>query len=1463
MRYEERRDSPSKRSSRSHAEAKNRYYPTRGDDRFDDDARDSKYSSPRDRSKSRRRGSDYSRHDSPMRRQDSRDDDYHRDSYRHKSRPRNSRDDRDERKVEHKRDLRDESDEYTPVRRRDSRRDDSPESVRDRRSSRAINYHDDSDEYERKRHSPRARRNRDDSDDITADDESAYKGRHYSDYSSEEDARYTDRKTKPYHRDERQERDSEEYSGENTPAPDSTEESDAHSSPDEQERPYKEKTASSKHKKRSNWDHLADLYDEVFSGRSVSKSRSSYDSSSSVSSYEEDDEHVHTNCMNTLFSKDAEKSGINFIRSEKEGRPSTEVQLRMTLPLPSQLMNNLEDLVPSNLEDLVPTKSEVEKALDNFRTKSTKIAKKCELDYNRLEEQVILDEEFPGGVMPQFYKSLFEDQSDGTSDDMEEKKVTGKSRVQESAKQINSTRGSPAEFSGRGDEGHTSFPTHIVIDTNASFVSSQGSLENPFMEMTAPKTLNLHVRSPANKSTHGDFAEPVSRRSPRQARPADRRGLDEFMGLKDSEEPSFEGALSRAKLHSPKKKDTLAKFNNRSQRNSPKGRDWIPAKREQLDLVDQDYPSFDAPDDRNHRNNQETPKKQKRQLMHVDGIPSSIDCTSGSSEIEEESIGSALTGDEVFDTERYPVVRPLSLSENDEEEPSHIPPVSKFRHVVHSGDELMARNRGSSPVAGNVKARDDTLAISSGDELMVSRRNLPKEKEMENVRKWQEPQSSATHGHLDEADEFMRPHDRRMNEKKSIGRTTNSREDKFTSSRTNKFTEDEFMLPRDELMGSRLAKRAVEDNSERASERGDELMRRPTARSNFSERDVEQGDELMGSRDELILGGDELMESKVKEDTVIIKSLDENLSSAMASRSKLRANRFSIGSLEEGDELMARRTKVSVARSTVDVDGEKGSIHSSGRDSRFAEDEDVPMDEAKQSRPPSRAESQNASKASGQPSTHSDPLLQAKEEELAFDERYQPGTAVSRATTPNTKNKEADCSDDFEARMKSAAAARLDSLDVQTRQRSPSSVEKKHGPSEKRSEGSNNRAIDPEMLVDEHFSNKTPNVPSSENDIEFGQVRADDPDTSIQEKSNHQPMGSMVDTFTKYYKQLTEWDEEKEIEKHDEGEHHLETVPEVDSNADSSSRPSNEDERFETQTQSGYSRTKLLSEIDVRSQAVEINYIGDLQNGSVAEPSVASARPPLVIAPTSATMETPLTFANTSYTMDTPVGSPPHGRQNQTSRKSWDLRSHQKVASEAHGDFYGYVEEEESDYVFDERLAKLSALRPVSLMKEKPIKFSVFKAFLGWTTSFVTLYVFILAWLRHVVFLRFLLGKGRSNEGTTFKRLQERGDIQPIASHFIQGKRALHRDYDVDDEDGTGTVVESVIPEVHNPHMHDQDTWTVSSNTSRRSWRPKIRAKAFSSGMRKYSGADDARSIASMQGWSTQRESTDFTFREE
>ena len=258
-------------------------------------------------------------------------------------------------------------------------------------------------------------------------------------------------------------------------------------------------------------ERYAELYEEVFAPRSrtpsgmmtstehtrgtqaqTSSSRSTSRSGSSTSSSSEsgfDDDNWEDNIMSALNDMAGNLKNIGGIHCSQAGPDSTEVQLKLNLPLPMQFVDNLDVVAKEGFNNAMATLS----------------PKKCNMqyDYSHLDDQVFdMEERFVGtmnqlqGNMMPVYKSLFHSQSESSDDDEVSEEIEDESqstyedprflpkvslnlqrrrRQQQEHQQQEQIATEDVVDSSAGTQNINGIPSHIIISDEPSGVSSSDS----------------------------------------------------------------------------------------------------------------------------------------------------------------------------------------------------------------------------------------------------------------------------------------------------------------------------------------------------------------------------------------------------------------------------------------------------------------------------------------------------------------------------------------------------------------------------------------------------------------------------------------------------------------------------------------------------------------------------------------------------------------------------------------------------------------------------------------------------------------------------------------------------------------------------------------------------------------------------------------------------------------------------
>lgn len=1099
---------------------------------------------------------------------------------------------------------------------------------------------------------------------------------------------------------------------------------------------------------------------------SKSQSSSSETSTSYTTSFSDDEFALNANCMNTLFNKDGTAS--KMIHCAQAG-PNGEMQLKMTLPLPNQLMKGLEDFVP--------TKDEIQTAMERIRVNGDKFAKKCNFDYSKqqFDEQVI-EGDFAARVRPEFYKSLFESQTEATSTIGDERGVllSGSSpvmasRIPESAFSPNPNRPSPYHL-GResnsmvlGPPRPVSLPSHIEIDHDASYLSSQDS--NGLTSLGIKKEV---------QQSNNPFASPLETHTihARKVIPGDFFVSDEAhnLGNHNGSPRMFLSHAKKAKIpvydfDEPEESSSLDKIEESKPAIYPGFRantnDWVPARKEQLDLVDQACPSFDVSVKDQKGKTRSAERLPVTESNNPDGIPNSVRYNSADFDCDIRTSCSDLTVDyEAFGEEEYAVVKPVSLSDQSS--------FAKPKLQIYPGASSIESRLPTIPQQKRGAIDNHLSQECFGDELMgpskVQKSHCSEslsEGFIPAIGELAKPFGTKELEDLDPADLPLStteevPMDEQMNPESSENQVVvDPSISLFTKQDAGRFSVDEGLhvensngpMSMDEetepgRIGrvSRIDQRTVEDvyNSSLSPESG--LAKKPIS----------------------------VLASSVCEETKA-----EDLQSLLSTNRNVPSFKIPI---DEADACIVRPGKRYYDSEPSKLDEEKvEAAHS--RPSEI--EDDARLTSKKSVSSSSRNELSQVTEPHGNKNPHDDP-------------HDEPGELIPRLSL---KAIEKPHKIDFAARLRNAAAARLESMEV-----SPT-----FSYTNKDTHSTSSRVHD--ATFDEQGDCGSPNNHAP---------------PLLAEETDQEPCELSVD---------------------------------------------------KTEAHSIY-ETRATSEIDACSHGVEINYIGDRSTRFLDSHSVVT-EPAIPFAHTSTTFDA----SQTITTMETPLRAPPGGTFDTLDRSAWSSLSgsHFKKGFQPASDFY-YLDEidedygEDAEFAFDEKMAKLSSLLPAACAKKdmqdmgSVMPFNLASFFLN---IFTALWIFVVAWSREV------LGYGRQNRPRmatmakgepNFRSLHDSRDIQTTTSTKIQGRgrgqRILRGQYDDDD---AGTVVEHIVPGIHDAGgtQQVQKVWRVNSSAqSVSSWQGAKLGTVYSN-IRRTLSRGDARSVASMKDWTSRSRSEYTEFIEE
>jgi hypothetical protein len=1241
----------------------------------------------------------------------------------------------------------------------------------------------------------------------------------------------------------------------------------------------------------------------------VSGSRSLSSSSETATSYttssSEGDFALTANCMNSLFTKGGAAS--NIIRCTPVG-PNGEVQVKMTLPLPSQLMKDLEDFVP--------TKQEIQTAMEHIRVNSEKVAKKCNFDYSnqKFDEQVI-DDEFGSRIRPEFYTSLFESRTEATSTMDDEMGVRPVRLGAESAFSRN-RRMLMIESNHAALSKHrpNSLPSQIDLRGNDSYISSQESSGLMSFEKTKQVQHMIYAKQGlgglVQSNIHDAFEDSLQQHQLHPARfgtPAKKAQIPnyDYDELTRDDNPSFDdGKISNlpnrmnGQAH-PKIQqragDALSMLANRYKKQR---QDWIPAKREQLDLVDPEYSVLDS-----HGKKNGTTKTKSgggidalERGSNVNGIPNAVRYSmESSSNSELKTACSDLTIDEeAFHNDEPVVVRPVSLSDQSFSEDAQLRLLSRSPKKVseypekisatkkkpfpesgdyqlsptQSSDEIMGASRKlpTSNASGGYIGRMGTRQFSGTrdssrtressasfvdrkseitplvspfsiedvpmDELQFPAKKVPSSHANNYVGQKKTSDYGETHKEHSEhddispsrlskhdvlADEIMCP-PKKTPTVKPLPSSSKKGPSGFSESGNGKSENDEVHqstlsqddMPLDELMHPPRTTPMVESQAtaRESSRRAKGYSRLSEKTSGESGEGRFENDQVSGSLSNEDMPMDELMGQAKIHQAIAEKGASSRGSSCASKSVEAALDGDEKGSFVNGAATIATGSQISQLKRANDVQHVVPIDHAPSLDaSSLDEPGRLELSWTKQPNAPGSSSGQSESQLEPIHSRSliaNDPLTSSSKS-VSISSHDKSGTTVPMENKktdeiliqPSNVPVNSAKSIDFAARLKSAAAARLESMnDMVIPLRQPSTL------------------VDLEPARAARSSNMAVTKPESQ---PTGlHLDADKPDEGILRRAD-QFLPTPPRRFDDYCND--------------------EIVVEND--------------------------VHFMSEIDARSLAVEINYVGDSRS-RLHDSQSTGTEPPFVISHAATTFDASQTVA----TMETPLRAQPGGTFDTYDRSAWSSISGSQFKKAAHpeSDFYNFDERDEDgyddndeEYQFDERAAKLSSLLPASSTRKKKrmsvvAPFNVSSFFLN---LFAALWILIGMWTKQMFGLQ-RPKKSKSPEVTkgepNFRGFHVSGDIQPTTSTKIQGaghrsiKRTYHREIDA------GTVVQYVVPDVHGSGDVDQHgkIWSVSSShsTSTRSWQRRPRLAETYSSIRQSFSRSDARSVASMKDWS-------------
>jgi len=445
----------------------------------------------------------------------------------------------------------------------------------------------------------------------------------------------------------------------------------------------------------------AELYEEVYAPRSrtpsglmtstertrgtqaqttyTSRSTSEYGSSDSSSSESEsDDDRWEDNIFSALNDMAGNLKRIGGIRCNKAGLDSTEVQLKINLPLP---IHNLDTVAKDAMASLSP--------------------KKCNMqyDYSHLDDQVLdMEEQFLGamdklqGVMP-VYRSLFQSQSDSSSedDDDDNNHDPNDDEVNPSQSTYEDPRFLPKETQKlQQQEQDIQVPLNTAFETNVDGIPLQILISDQPSEVSSCDSWML--LSPRNKLDDN---------------PA-KSAADDIMNKINN---NLDAAVRGSKIH--------VEQNQMPQQNDQDDQ-WIPATKQKLVLEDPEDIEKDEPVHRDVK-----PIKSKTALKTHIQIPQVIDCTHTLVKNNGHDIPECYS-DLTIDFRKAEGVTSSVHADSDKDKDksiSNIPMIKTQFPMIKtqfSGDEIMGRDEASfqrnSAKRGTVfKSESDDLGKQDAD----------------------------------------------------------------------------------------------------------------------------------------------------------------------------------------------------------------------------------------------------------------------------------------------------------------------------------------------------------------------------------------------------------------------------------------------------------------------------------------------------------------------------------------------------------------------------------------------------------------------------------------------------------------------------------------------------------------------------------------------------------------------------
>jgi hypothetical protein len=361
-----------------------------------------------------------------------------------------------------------------------------------------------------------------------------------------------------------------------------------------------------------------------------------------------------------------------------------------------------------------------------------------------------------------------------------------------------------------------------------------------------------------------------------------------------------------------------------------------------------------------------------------------------------------------------------------------------------------------------------------------------------------------------------------------------------------------------------------------------------------------------------------------------------------------------------------------------------------------------------------------------------------------------------------------------------------------------------------------------------------------------------------------------IQTFNRYCKKLTDWDENGKIESTNEDQAQNSdggALPPEDVGCDTSEQVTSASELFESNGDEKY--VGMISQIDAEQEEVEIRYIDEQMEPLTIAPTASTMEPLLKIAPTATTMDTHLTTAPTGCTMDTPQASDPMMRSFEDSGRdiyarlggrSIVCREDDSFADLRHlvdrNDRLGYETREGSHLDNYQPIGVKSSLTLPSKTRRKSRNKTQYHLLIiqGLTQGLMTAVFICVSWFRHFTGLQSSRRGLKDLSGVQCAPKSRKWNLTNVTRGELIQARSLspHRMSPTGRQlDEAGTMVEFAIPDIHTLDAHGRSSlWTISAatpTTSPGAPKPAIWSNAYTRIRKAIAGSDTSKH--STRGW--------------